>query len=257
VEATIAGTIARIPVRENQVVRQGDVLVELATSADRAQLETLQTRQQRLRNYLQDYQNQLAYVDAQLQIRSLNAGDRDRLLQRRTSIETQIRYDQTALQTIEATLSKQVIQAPTEGTVFRLIQQQPGQLVQPGDAIAQIMPKDIPLLIKARVGVQEISQVKVGQSVVLRISAYPYPDYGTLSGTVQAIAPDVQTVGEAATGRLEAYYEVTIQPERPYLQKGDRQFPLQPGMEARADIISRQETVLQTILRNLRIWADV
>jgi multidrug efflux pump subunit AcrA (membrane-fusion protein) len=256
VQAKSAGTILRIPVRENQPVQRGDIIAELAT-LDRTQLQTLQTRQQRLQTYIQDYQNRLAYLDAQLQTQQLDNAERDRRLQERTALDRQIRYDQTALQTVTAELGKLVVQAPEDGTILKIMPQTAGQPVQPGDAIAQIVPKNVLLIVKARVDVQDISQVQPGQPVVLRISAYPYPDYGTLNGKVQTISPDVKTVGDGATTPMASFYEVTIQPERPYLQKGDRQFPLQPGMETRADIISRQETVLQTVLRRLRLWVDV
>ncbi|MBF2028232.1 MAG: HlyD family efflux transporter periplasmic adaptor subunit [Oscillatoriales cyanobacterium C42_A2020_001] len=181
---------------------------------------------------------------------------RDRLQQQQIGLTNQLQYDQTLLQTLDQELSKSVILAPSDGIVFKLALAGTGQTVQPGDAIAQIVPQNSPLVVKARVNVQDISQVDVGQEAQLRISAYPYPDYGILRGTVQAIAPDITTVGDVHSG-LPPYYEITIQPEQPYLEKGDRQYPLQPGMEARADIISRQETVLQSFLRKLRLWAEV
>ncbi len=189
-------------------------------------------------------------------VATLLSEQRERLQQHQAGLRNQIQYDQTMLQTIDQELGKFVILAPRDGVVFKLTLNATGQTVQAGETVAQIVPQKSPLAIKARVEVQDISQVSVGQSVQLRISAYPYPDYGVLAGTVQAIAPDVTTVGDTRLG-ITPYYEVTIQPEQPYLLKGDRQYPLQPGMEARADIISRQETVLQAFLRRLRLWAEV
>jgi HlyD family secretion protein len=51
-------------------------------------------------------------------------------------------------------------------------------------------------------------------------------------------------------------YTVTIQPERSFLQASKQQCQIQAGMEGRADIISRQETVLQFILRKARLLSD-
>lgn len=306
VQILSGGTIRRVLVKENQTVRQGDVMAELDV-VDRAQLLKLQSRRQRIQRYIQQYQNQLAQVDTQLHqvkaqaiaqsrlvptsepatpVKSSHSAERvpipdglveaafdrlviqapatatelstqrDRLQQQRIGLTNQLQYDQTLLQTLDQELSKLVILAPSDGIVFKLSLTGTGQTVQPGDAIAQIVPQNSPLVIKARVDVQDISQVEVGQDAQLRISAYPYPDYGILRGTVQAIAPDIATTGDIRSG-LPPYYEVTIQPEQPYLEKGDRQYLLQPGMEARADIISRQETVLRSFLRKLRLWAEV
>lgn len=295
VQAAAGGTVRRIQVQPNKPVKRGDILAELGT-LDPSQLVQLQTRQQRLQTYIAQYQNQLDQVNGQLQtlnrqiidaanflptstqpsttdleveaaLQHINAQDalearrwaaqRDRLQQQQASLSRQIGYDQTTLQAIDRELSKFVILAPTDGTLFKLGLRYPGQTLQSGEVVAQIMPTPVTLQAKAQVRVQDISQVKVGQSAQLRISAYPYPDYGVLTGTVQAIAPDVTAQQDPRTGAIVSYYEVTLQPTRPYLVKGDRQYPLQAGMEARADIIARQDTLLQALFRNLRLWAEL
>jgi HlyD family secretion protein len=184
------------------------------------------------------------------------ASQRDRLLQQRTGLTNQIQLDRLSLQQLNAAIDQQVIQSPMSGTILKLALRNSGQTVRQGEIVAQIVPNNVPLVIKARVVAQDISQVKIGQPAQIRVSAYPYPDYGTLPGTVQTIAPDVIAPTDGITHSTAPYYEVTIQPERPYFAKGDRRYPLQPGMEARADIISRQETVLQAFLRRLRLWSD-
>lgn len=184
------------------------------------------------------------------------ATQRDRLLRQRLELQNQIRYDEETLQEVSAEIGKQVIRAPVDGTILRLEVHHPGQPVRLGDPIVQIVPKDAPLVVKARINTQDISQVTVGQPAQLRVSAYPYPDFGVLKGTVQAIAPDVTTIRDGY-GNSFNFYEVTIQPSQPYLTRDNRQYPIQPGMEVRADIISRQETVLQFLLRKARLWVDL
>lgn len=50
---------------------------------------------------------------------------------------------------------------------------------------------------------------------------------------------------------------MTIEPEKLARQKNGRDFPIQPGMEITADIISRQETALEFILRKAKLMSDV
>jgi HlyD family secretion protein len=104
-----------------------------------------------------------------------------------------------------------------------------------------------------------ISKVKLGQKVQMRVSACPYPDYGTLKGVVQTVAPDALPVASngVAPAVSPSVYEVTIQPENKFVGRGDRICRLQAGMEGRADIISRSETVVQFILRKARLIADL
>jgi HlyD family secretion protein len=73
----------------------------------------------------------------------------------------------------------------------------------------------------------------------------------------QALAPDVTIPKNDGTSTAAPYYEVTIQPERPLLVKSALQYPIQPGMDVRADIISREETVLTFILRKARLITDL
>jgi multidrug efflux pump subunit AcrA (membrane-fusion protein) len=102
----------------------------------------------------------------------------------------------------------------------------------------------------------------VGQKVNMRVSAFPYPDYGTIDGVVKEIAADVTTPVNAAnpdfsgTVAAQPYFEVTIVPDRLYLKDNPRN-ALDSGMEITADIISQEETVLRFILRKARILTDI
>jgi HlyD family secretion protein len=258
VQSAIEGTVSEIKVQENQTVQQGDVIAEVNV-IDRARLDALEARKAALQGYLQQYKAQLDGVNKQLQSpdgKAKASAKRDRLLQQKVGLQNQIRYDEGTLQAVSAEIDKQVIRAPADGTILKLDLRNPGQAVRLGDTIAQIVPKDAPLLIKARVAAQDISQVTLGQTAQMRVSAYPYPDYGVLQGTVQAIAPDVTTVQDTGSGGF-TFYEVTIQPAQPYLTRNNQQYPLQPGMDGRTDIISRQETLMQFILRKARLWSDL
>ncbi|MBE9205194.1 HlyD family efflux transporter periplasmic adaptor subunit [Nostoc sp. LEGE 06077] len=186
--------------------------------------------------------------------------ERETLLQQRTEFHKQLDSTQKQLQQTENDLSKTVIRAPSEGILLQFKLRNPGQIVQPSEAIAQIAPLDAPLQIKARVPAQDIDKVKANQQVQMQISACPYPDYGTLQGTVTTIAPDALAVQKNVTSptlQPAPAYEVTIVPQTSFVGRGDRQCHLKPGMEGRADIISRQETVMQFILRKARFIADI
>ncbi|MEG3879166.1 HlyD family efflux transporter periplasmic adaptor subunit [Microcoleus sp. herbarium7] len=184
-------------------------------------------------------------------------------IQSRADIENQIDRDRQELKQIDTELAKSVIRSPADGTILKLNLRNPGQTAQLGAAIAQIAPANAAIVIKARVAATDIGKIAIGQTSILRISAYPYPDYGVLEGKVSAIAPDVI----AGENNSPPYYEVTVMPQKTYLVKGDRaisqsayllccQYHIQPGMEVTADIISRQETVLTFILRKARLLAD-
>jgi HlyD family type I secretion membrane fusion protein len=191
--------------------------------------------------------------------------ERVALIQQQIELQNQLERDVRQLQQVEIDLKQTIIVAPTDGTILKLNLRNSSQTVQPGTEIAQIAPSNTQLVVKALVTSQDIGKVKIGQNAQLRVSACPYPDYGTLQGIVSAISPDaipLQRDGTTATvgsklGGTPSFYEVTIQSERLSLGYGTRQCPIQLGMEGRADIISREETVLQFLLRKARLITDL
>jgi len=178
--------------------------------------------------------------------------ERELLLQQRLELQKQQIRTRQELQQLANELNKSVIRSPATGTLMQLKLRNSGQVVQLSEALAQIAPVDAPLIIKAHVSAKDIDKVKTGQAVQMQVSACPYPDYGTLKGTVKTVAPDVlattQNNSIISTPQI-ATYEINIEPQSLFLGKGNHLCYLKSGMEGRADIISRQETVLQFILR--------
>ncbi|BAZ84633.1 HlyD family efflux transporter periplasmic adaptor subunit [Dolichospermum compactum] len=186
--------------------------------------------------------------------------ERELLLQQRLELQKQQIRTRQELQQIENELNKSVIRSPTNGTLMQLKLRNPGQVVQLSEALAQIAPMDAPLIIKAHVSAKDIDKVKTGQAVQMQVSACPYPDYGTLKGIVKTVAPDILATTQnnsMISSPQVANYEINIEPQSLFLGKGNHLCYLKSGMEGRADIISRQETVLQFILRKSKLITNL
>lgn len=187
--------------------------------------------------------------------------EREALIQQQIQLQNQLELDTRELSQVQRDLLKTTIRATTNGVIAKLNLRNAGQTVQPGEEIAQIVPSATQLTIKAFVPAHEISKIKVGQAAQIRISACPYPDYGTLFSTVRTVSPDAITPPTQATQDQPAakapYYEVTLEPESLMLSQGDRHCQVQVGMEGRIDIISSQDTVLRSILRKARLIANL
>ncbi|MDJ0615910.1 MAG: HlyD family efflux transporter periplasmic adaptor subunit [Calothrix sp. MO_192.B10] len=193
--------------------------------------------------------------------------ERKSLLQQQSELQNQLYSTQKELKKLENELGKTIIRATETGTILKLALRNPNQLVRTGDAVAEIAPIHAPIVIKARVAVQDISQVQICKhtlvkdctqgKVDLRISTYPYPDYGTLRGVVRGITADAIAPLTTNDRTAAPYYEVTIEPITTYLEKNSQQYPLQAGMEVTADIMAQKETILRFILRKARLITDL
>ncbi|NJR26343.1 MAG: HlyD family efflux transporter periplasmic adaptor subunit [Richelia sp. CSU_2_1] len=300
VQAVTEGTVESVAVSENQPVKAGDAIAVVDASSlgnQKKQLQEIVSQAQaevdRITIQLRELENQIL---ASAQVSSGTAAQQELiepalvklaaslpdvaerlgrsrrvLLVKRSTLQQQLIQAKKEFDRIEFKLENSTVRAPSDGTILRLEVRNPGQTVQAGSPIAQIVPSGVPLVLKAKVASQDIARVQVNQPVQIRISALPFPDYGTLKGTVSAIAPDAIAPQNPTNSLGTAYYEVTIKPEKTYLSKlksasgqffgnpqgnEPRQYSLQSGMEGRADIITGQETVLTFVLRKARLLTD-
>ncbi|MBE9011082.1 HlyD family efflux transporter periplasmic adaptor subunit [Pseudanabaenaceae cyanobacterium LEGE 13415] len=182
--------------------------------------------------------------------------EQEALVQRQAELKAQLIRDQKEQQQIERDLAKTMIRATSDGTVFQLNLSNANQVVRPGDSIAQIAPSDTPLVVKARVANQDIDKVEIGQLTQLRVEACPYSEFGVLPGRVSAIAPDSNNSNQSS-GNNDRTFEVTVSLDRTVLRHQQRQCRIQSGMEATANIISKEETFLQFVLRKARLLTDL
>ena len=186
--------------------------------------------------------------------------ERQKLLQQRIEVVDRIATNDREIAQIAIDLQPTAILAPVAGTIQELNLRNNAQVVHPGDRLAQIIPTGTPLNIKASVAISDISNVQVGQKVQMRVSACPYTDYGVGSGRVRAVSADAKPLQrnmsnapQQSQAAVNDIYEVTIEPDNLKLIRGDSRCQIRAGMDGRVDIISKEETVFQFILRKARL----
>ncbi|MFN6478201.1 HlyD family secretion protein [Nostoc sp. DedQUE07] len=262
-----AGALSQDQYEEAQLaVRQQ----EQALQAAKAKLQNVQTALNPSNAQVAIASQRIAQEKAtgQANIATLNK-ERLALIQQRIEIQKQLERDTRELQQVNIDLNQAVITATADGIISKLNLRNSGQTVPAGEEIAQIVPSDAPLEVKAAIALQDKNKLKQGQTVQMRVSACPYPDYGTLKGKVKTISPDaIAPVGNAANAStatsasqkmaaVGTFYGVTIEPESLSLGREKHQCAIQLGMEGTVDIISREETVMQFFLRKARLIADI
>jgi multidrug efflux pump subunit AcrA (membrane-fusion protein) len=182
------------------------------------------------------------------------------LIQQQIEANKQFQQDLLELQQVKVELQQTIITATADGIISELKLRNNGQTVQTREEIAQIVPSNTPLEIKAAVSPSDVGKLKKGQMVQMRVSACSYTDFGTFQGTVSQISQDTlkPSVNDAAnaTSKTPAFYEVTILPKNSTLGQKKNQCSLQLGMEGRADIVTEEESVLKFLLRKARLLVD-
>ena len=129
-----------------------------------------------------------------------------------------------------------------------------GGVITAGDAIMLIVPDADKLTVEAKVNPQDIDQVQIGQTAVLRFSAFNQRTTPEINGTVTRVSADATT--DQRTG--QSYYTIRIaMPADEIAQLGD--VKLMPGMPVEAFVQTGDRTMISYLIKPLQrsIHADV
>ena len=196
------------------------------------------------------------------------AEQRSRNLNEQAALQKELAGNRAEVSQVARDLNKTSLTAPVAGVLFSLNLRNPGQMVSVGEEVARIAPSEAGLLVKVVVPSQDITNVEIAQQADLRITGCPYPDFGTLKAKVISMAPEANLAASRANSTASALaagadampaggYEVTLQPDAIVLRSSSRSCALRLGMDLTADITTRQETVLQFLLRKARLATGV
>jgi membrane fusion protein, multidrug efflux system len=225
VSADLPGTVDRIAFESGKFVNKGDLLVQLDTRQERAQLITIDS-QREFANLNFDRMKGL------LDQRVISRAEFDRAVTDQKQSEAQIGE-------VNATISRKTIRAPFSG-VLGIRQVNLGQYLAPGDPIVLVQSLD-PIYANFGVPQQDASQVRLGRTV--RITAEELT--GTVfEGRITAIDPRV----DEATRNLQV--QATLR---------NRGGQLRPGMFVEAEVLlgeSRSVVTLPSSAINYAPYGD-
>lgn len=193
VSADASGTVTRIAFESGQTVKEGDVLVEIDTKVERAQLATAIARRE-LATTTINRTRALAAKGA-LSPAQLDAD------------ESTLRTSSTEVEQIQAQIAKKTIRAPFSGKLgIRSVNL--GQYLNPGTAITVLESVDA-VHVDFQLPQQRLAEVKVGQPVRIHVEGAAAVDAGAngtdaaIEGTVAAVDPTVDPVTRAIRLRAD------------------------------------------------------
>ena len=148
--------------------------------------------------------------------------------------------------TAEDQLKRVDIRAPQDGTVFQSSVHTVGGVITAGDPIILVVPDADTLTVESRVNPQDIDQVQVGQSALLRFSAFNMQTTPEINGAVTRISADTST--DQRTG--QSYYTIRIaMPPKEVARLGDVR--IVPGMPVEAFVQTGDRTMLSYLAKPL------
>ena len=159
-----------------------------------------------------------------------------------------------AAETRAASLAKEVtkagnrthlqrLTAPIDGVVQQLAVHTLGGVVTPAQQLLVIAPKNQPLEIEAWVENKDIGFVRVSQPAEVKVAAFPFTRYGTLTAQVGTLSHDAVPLEHGGLA-----YAARVSLERTTIQVDGTQIPLSPGMAVTVEIKTGTRRLLEYFL---------
>lgn len=165
-----------------------------------------------------------------------------------TKAEEDLSTKEQELADRKVTLEWTDIRSPMDAIVKNILITTRGARVRAGDIIMELVPFGDKLIIEAKLPTSDVSFVKPGQKVAVKLDAYDYSIYGIFDGTVAYISPD--TLVEKTSNGDKYYFRVKIVLDQTKLiAKNGREIEVTPGMTTQVDIITGERTVLQYLTK--------
>ena len=144
----------------------------------------------------------------------------------------------------EDQLKRVDIRAPIDGFVHQLTVHTVGGVITAGEPIMLIVPRADTLQVEAKIAPQDIDQLRIGQSAVLRFVTFSQRTTPELAGTVIRISADVSE--DTKTGAR--YYTIRLDvPDTEVARLGN--VKLVPGMPVEALIQTNPRTVMSYLVK--------
>jgi hemolysin D len=152
------------------------------------------------------------------------------------------------------------LKAPQSGVVKDLATHTTGTVVQPGTVMLTLVPKDEKLRAEVWVSNEDIGFVHPGQTVKIKLAAFPFQKYGMVEGKIEYVSADAQDNNQdsdlaAVNQRSKSQamsYKALITLNSMHLDLAGRALPLSVGMQASAEILLGNQTVMEYLLSPVR-----
>ena len=165
----------------------------------------------------------------------------------------------------DSTLRDMVLIAPVAGIVHASAVTTIGQVAKPRQQMMEIVPSDAAIEVQAYISNTDIGFIRKGDPATVKITAFDYKAYGSISGTVTYIADDRlvlqgqainqpssldgeyrSTTEAQKTGNIQ--FPITVRLARTTITVQGEDIPLVPGMGVKVEILTENRRAMDYIV---------
>lgn len=190
-----------------------------------------------------------ALVEAQARLEAIQGDFLEQSARELAEAQDQLAQNLEILLQREAVLKASTVEATVAGQVTNIAISTSGAVIQAGEELMRIVPKDSELFVEVRIAPTDIADVEVGDTARLQFDAYDPSVFGSVTGEVTFVSGDVINE-KGQMGQEEPIYiaHVSLAGQKVTTSIG-RELQLIPGMTAQVDVQAGARTVLQYLLK--------
>ena len=202
VQAKQDGVVNEVLVSNGQYVHKGDILVKIDSSYDNIDVENLSVLSK-----IADNDEKISEID-------------------------------NSIKKAENILDNKILRSETDGYVTNMQEGLTGNVVATGNVLMNIIPDNTPMELTCYVKNSDIADLKIGKAAVIKLEAYPYSEYGTLTGKITYIS-----AGAVSTDEVKNVYVVKLS-----IENNNDKIRLLPGMTATVEFDLGKRSILKYFL---------
>lgn len=131
-----------------------------------------------------------------------------------------------------------VLKSEADGIITNMQEGLIGSVVATGNVLMNIIPSDTSMEITYYVNNSVIADLQIGKEAVIKLEAYPYSEYGTLTGKITYIS-----AGAVSTDEVKNVYVVKLS-----IENINNKIKLLPGMTATVEFDLEKRSIMEYFL---------
>jgi len=136
--------------------------------------------------------------------------------------------------------------APVSATVLEIADRSVGSVLREAETLVTLVPDVADLYVEANVPSRDVSYLRVGNRVRVKLETYPFQRFGTLDGVLDIISADSIPIKQDEKSQL--FYRVQIRATTPLNELVSRGIHLRPGLVATAEIKTGKRSIASYVL---------
>jgi HlyD family secretion protein/adhesin transport system membrane fusion protein len=182
--------------------------------------------------------------ESQDNLRELDTNEKEQALTQMGVVTNELAQVNSLLDKLYDRVRRLKILSPIDGVIKGLKVHTAGGVISAGAIILEIMPLNEELLVETRITTRDVGHVEIGQPATIKVTAYDYARYGSISGELKEISSSTFLDKQG-----DLYYKGVISMDRDYVGNDPQVNKVFPGMTVQADIKTGRKTLLEYLLK--------